>query len=273
MIVFFAPGGRLGNVMFQVSFIESIRRPGERVLATQLKGLSRLFAGIGPYREWNSWFANNLVDHLLRPLFVQALCRARLVTWIRETDSGILWNRGIFPIRFVEGYFQDPALAKVSLSLKETGEGWKEILKEAGNRIPVFLHIRRSDYLGWTVLGNVKPLLPVSYYRRAIEMWFGDRDRWHFIVLGDSSEWAAEQFGDLPHRSISRLGPIEDLLIMKACAGGICSNSTFAWWGARMCSGAAPVIGPRWWLGWSIKTWYPRGIETPWMTYLEVSNP
>jgi hypothetical protein len=93
----------------------------------------------------------------------------------------------------------------------------------------------------------------------------------HFFFMGDDPAWCEEQFGDLPHRTFSKGSPKEDLALMSLCAGGIISNSSFAWWGAHFCARTAPVIAPRYWFGWAQREWRPKGIDASDFNFIDVT--
>jgi hypothetical protein len=113
-------------------------------------------------------------------------------------------------------------------------------------------------------------MLPLAYYRAAIVRVLEAVPDPHFFLMGDDPSWCEEQFADLPHSTVSRSSSYEDLALMSLCAGGIISNSSFAWWGAYFCGRTAPVIAPRYWFGWAKKQWLPEGIEESGFQFIDV---
>lgn len=273
MIVFLAPGGRLGNLLFQVAFIESIRRPRERVFTMNLFGVHGLFKGLRRYYNTDFRPVTRLIDKAVRPWLGRFLERTRLVSTCREEDSNITVRRGLFPITFLEGYFQRPLAKSAVLAIGEPARtnAARVVTASSSGRRPVFVHVRRGDYHTYRVNGVVDPLLGEGYYRAGIELLQRNaQSSCHFFFLGDSPEWCRETFRDVEPKTISSLSPLEDLAIMSLCEGGVVSNSTFAWWGAYFCPKTLPVVGPRFWLAWRHGYWLPRKIETEWMTYIDV---
>jgi len=57
---------------------------------------------------------------------------------------------------------------------------------------------------------------------------------------------------------------------MSLCEYGVCSNSTFSWWGAYLMKNRKKVIFPKYWLGWKQKIEIPSGIYPEFATILEV---
>lgn len=279
MILFFAPGGRIGNLLFQIAHIECIRRPNEVVLATQMKGAHRILSGLEKYRNSDSPLLINLLDHVLVPFVVKPLAFLKLIGSSVEKEGRIKTSRGFFPITWVSGYFQDGRI-----SINSTNQPFRlklvpEIetlcvptLSIAESRLPMFVHVRRGDYKDFLILGGVKPMLPEEWYKRALEALLHkipDKDV-HIFFVGDDPEWCEEVFSAYPYLTVCRSDPLHDLSLMARCAGGVVSNSTFAWWGASLGSTKKKIIAPRYWLGWQKRVWYPSTIETAGFTYIDV---
>jgi hypothetical protein len=271
MILYFAPGGRLGNLLFQVTFLESIRRPRERIFTINLYRVHRMFPGLRRYYNTDFRPFTRLVDKVLNPLFRFLFVETRIFSSIVEKENLQTVKKGLLPWRYVNGNFQFPYSGTSPFVFRpEQLEKAARVLAEARGRAPIFVHLRRGDYERFVVGDGIRPLLPGSFYQKSLD-WVRSRvPDAHVFLLGDSPEWARELFGHLPHKSVSPLGPLEDLALMSLCQGGVISNSTFAWWGAALCSREAPVVAPRYWLGWPARLWWPASIETPWITYLDV---
>lgn len=270
MILFFAPGGRLGNLLFQVAYLESIRKPGERVFTINLFGVHRQLVGLRGYRNTDFRPFTRFLDKFITPWLGRFLKTTRLVSTHLEKDAALTVTQGWLPITYVEGYFQRPLDAPVPFGLAEANlRRARQQLEICGDRRPVFLHVRRGDYLNYTVEDGVRPLLDEGYYRQALRHLQKAQPRLHYFLLGDSPEWCAQVFADLEPQTIPTNSPLDDLALMSLCDGGILSNSTFAWWGARLGPGTLPRIAPRYWLGWPVGRWIPRKIMTPWLEYID----
>ena len=137
----------------------------------------------------------------------------------------------------------------------------KEIFDGLQN--PIFLHVRRSDYINSQ---EHHPLCSLQYYENALK---------HFdesspvLVFSDDIEWCKNQklfFSDrfmlseyqekYPQKSDTNDGkqnaliPYFDLCMMTLCTGGIIANSTLSWWGAWLIKNPTqPIIAPDPWFG------------------------
>jgi hypothetical protein len=148
----------------------------------------------------------------------------------------------------------------------------ERLLRNAKGRCPVFLHVRRSDYNHYRADGQSSALLPFSYYRAAIDILSQAVRDPYFFLLGDDPAWCERAFSELPHKMVSKSSSYVDLALMSLCAGGVVSNSSFAWWGAFLCARTAPVIAPLYWFGWRKKEWLPNGIEASDFHFIEVPD-
>jgi hypothetical protein len=95
----------------------------------------------------------------------------------------------------------------------------------------LFLHVRRSDYLEVAVH---RPFL--NYRRKALEL-FTTQSSSTLLLISDDPEGAQTELLAIPHtlslRVVSGLNEIQTLWLMTECRlGGICTNSSFGWWGA-----------------------------------------
>ncbi|HUX38444.1 MAG TPA: hypothetical protein VMV44_11135, partial [Rectinemataceae bacterium] len=67
MILYLAPGGRLGNQLFQAAFIERVRKPGERVFCTKMSEFLRFARGLKGYVNTDSFLFIKAMDRLVEP--------------------------------------------------------------------------------------------------------------------------------------------------------------------------------------------------------------
>lgn len=275
MILFFAPGGRVGNLLFQVAFLLGLQRSSERVLCTQLKGAHRRLEGLRRFYNSDSWLLINAIDYGIIIVIRHLLVRFGLVGRVWETPEGISQKKGLLPIRLVEGYFQrgwnpgevglrlrPPLIARAQAWLRDQGLSDKRL---------IFVHVRRGDYREFAVEGK-SPLLPLEFYRRCLQKHFPPGTYDGILFLGDEPDWLREQFGAAACHYFPSQDAWTDLALMSFCEGGVISNSTFAWWGAYWCKKTLPVVGPRYWLGWPLGKWYPPRIQSAWILYEEVRD-
>jgi hypothetical protein len=280
MIVYFAPGGRLGNQVFQLAFILSIARPGETCVLSKMKGAFELFPQSLPVVSIpeGPWY--RLCDKVLFPFLVYPLCAIRLLASVREEDGRIVTRTGLLPgIRVLRGYFQSegffpPAVVEKLRVRPDVQSRARDFLGSSGasaeGRTPVFVHIRRTDYLTYHIFDTVDPSLPPGYYEKSIRWFIANVPRPFFVFVGDDPAYVEEHFGWVGEKVISRNDAHTDLAAMGLCRGAILSNSTLAWWGARFMKDPVKVFAPRFWLGWKSRRWYPEGIEPSFAELVEV---
>ncbi len=140
-------------------------------------------------------------------------------------------------------------------------EPCSEVIGQCDN--PIFLHVRRGDYAVHTA---AHPLIPMSYYEKALELFSEDST---VLVFSDDIEWCKQQelfSGDrfmlseytekYPQTSDTLFGkqntliPYFDLCMMTLCEGGILANSTMSWWGAwLMKNKRQSIVAPNPWFG------------------------
>jgi len=279
MILFPAPGGRTGNILFQLAYLESIRKDREVVFCTQLRGTQNLLDGAGPYRATDNPLIINLLDHIIMPLMLRPLAKLGLIAWHREIEGELKVSRGLLPCTLVEGYFQtdrylgDLQRRERPFRLRRTiNPPVRELLDLARGKRAVFLHVRRGDYLRWYVDGINDPSLPLSYYREGLARLrqAAAGQSLQVFLLGDDPDWCRQNFADIPDCLVVENTPLDDIVLMSCCDGGVVSNSSFGWWGGAFCSRLLPVFGPEFWIGWKSGRWHPVCIQTSWMQYLPI---
>lgn len=126
------------------------------------------------------------------------------------------------------GYFLDPLGLRKQIQLKnapsELTQGVADKLK---NENSCFIHVRRGDYTN-PGTAAIHGILGMDYYNRAIEYVMEKVQSPKFYVFSDDPEWCSKNF---PYPIIGgKLGPHQDLYLMRDCRHGIGANSTFSWW-------------------------------------------
>jgi glycosyl transferase family 25 len=137
----------------------------------------------------------------------------------------------------IHGYFQDWRYVDPDfiskLSLPDISS------KYPGIRDGIFLHVRGGDYIG-------NPLHDVgldTYYERAI----GHFPDAHFFVMTNDIDYMKTRpyLRELKYTVVTE-SEIDTLSLMRQCAGGICANSSFSWWGAFLNPARKIVMPDRW---------------------------
>lgn len=287
MIIFFADG-RLGNQLFQYSFLESVRNPGELMITAGMELIQKYFRvmpffNIRKDNRWSRFFAYEILNRIM-----YWLAKVRIITSITvdtEKVQGVERERATYTIKpgLIEGvkyvglgYFQSEIFfdsQKIShIKLKETylkqAQKYLSSIKLKG--IPVFVHYRRGDYKNFEISGE-KTDIPISYYHRAISKMSRHYAKAYYIILSDDRGEAKSIFANLERCVFSPYDdPGVDFAIMTLCQGGILSPSSFSWWGSYMMENRGYVIAPRYWLGYNVGVEYHQGTVPK---YAQVISP
>jgi len=153
-----------------------------------------------------------------------------------------------------EKYFIDIAdILRQDLMLKSPSSRLNlELAKKIQSSLSVSLHVRRGDYAHDLATHQTHGLLPLDYYRAAINYilrLFSDAS---FFLFSDDIPWIKENLKiDAPHCYVDHNTPqtdFEDLRLMSLCKHQIIANSSFSWWGAWLCQNPEKVVvAPRQW--------------------------
>ena len=279
MIWFSNPGGRTGNLLFQYAFLESIRRPEEIILTTNLGSFPRQFKLSLGYHSVDVKWPMRFLEKIVDPILYHLLVKTRVVSSWVEWDNQVRVTRGVIPgLKFVKGYFQNSrswvSSAAPMPTFRKTDRDRAEHLISTlpSGRPRVFLHVRRGDYLSWNVLGKKDPTLPMDYYRVAVNRVQRDLVNPFFLILSDEPHWVQENFRWLGDFYVSREKPAVDLILMSRCQWGVLSNSTLAWWGGNAMVERRGALVPEFWLGFQSGVEYPKGIIPSWATQVPSSE-
>jgi len=283
-MIIFVSDGRLGNQIFQYAFLKTIAKDNEKIIAINMDRLQKVFDI--KTKNFKQITFNNCLNFLLKKVikdyFLKLLVRLKLISYIKqdrnETSALPTYNnqKGLLPITFVEtGFFQSEKffdVGKLDISIKqEYIKEAKSFLKKIGdNYTKVFVHVRRGDYIFEKYLGEQGIDLPKSYFVKAIELIQKEIKNPFFIFLSDDPGYVKCCFSDIENKIISQNCTAVDLAIMTLCDAGICSNSSFSWWGAYLMKNRKKVIMPKYWYGWKQKIESHIGIQPKWATLIDV---
>lgn len=131
---------------------------------------------------------------------------------------------------------------KTSINIEKVNE----ILQRVVSKEIIVLHVRGTDYL---TLNKVFVTLDKSYYLAAINRIKEARkmSNIEIIVLSDDCNYSQRLLADIPYPtffvdSSFELNHFDTLYIMSMSLNLICSNSTFAWWGAFLNSNLDSIL-------------------------------
>jgi hypothetical protein len=174
----------------------------------------------------------------------------------------------LFPGTILGTYYQYyPAIAPYKDELCDLLlKGLEPFLEKATKKYDfsnaAFLHIRRGDYLNHPTIHYIQPL---TYYKVAVEKLMASKNPpSKLYIFSDDSSWVNQQpyftSGSGLFEVIDSQDELETLACMAlCCAGAICANSTFSWWGAFLgaYSVRSPVYVPEQWISIPVHDLFP----------------
>jgi hypothetical protein len=280
MILFFSDG-RLGNQLFQYSFLNSLSKKNERIVCFNMKNFSENF--IINNKKFTSIKLSRVQIFFYKKLFIRLFdffSLIKIVNVVSQSREGrkslpeYSFVKGILPITYVKtGFFQSELMfdpGKVDFSLKENDlKVALSILSGLGEHEFVFVHVRRGDYLNETYEGIRGIDLPRDYFTKAMNEISSTVKRPFYIFVTDDYGYVECCFSDVKCKFISKESMSIDLALMSLCQNGIASNSSFSWWGAYLMLDRKEVIFPRYWYGWKIKKESHPCIQPSWGKILD----
>lgn len=277
MIIFFS-AGQLGNQVFQYQFINKIDN-NEKIITSFCE-----YFNYFNYDKKRYVFINKYFRFFLRRI-LKLLANLRIITYLKQDKVMVngmevysdtySYKKGILSsIKLFEGFFQSQKFINSKIALNEQ---YLQKAKEYMSDIPsnneiVFIHVRRGDYLDWSVLGKKNPTLPLEYYKKQINWFLEKYENPFFIFLSNDPQFIEVNFSYLTNKKISQNSVGVDLAIMQICNNAILSNSTLSWWGAYLMKSKKKIFAPKFWLGWQSKKWYPIDIQLDCIEYVDILN-
>ena len=286
MIIFFE-SGRGGNQIFQYCALKRLSGGGA-LFIIGVKSLVALFDGVelAGAKRWES-VVFRLCYRLGKERIARIAYKLHLITVIteQETPSGprIAVHRGLFKkiIYCDTAYFQSERFIKPSIV--RTLQVKRRFVEQATNIFATFppdrsacffVHVRRGDYVYWPE--KSKPaVLPCKWYRDQMDVIRHEFRNPFFVVVSDDWPYVDEMFADCQDVFISRESEGVDFAIMTLCDGGVLSASSFSWWAAycaRLNRNAKYFVAPRLWAGHRQGQWYPAGMKSDWIQYVDVDE-
>jgi hypothetical protein len=211
-----------------------------------------------PVRPLTTW------DHLICSVAPRKRPVADAARWLSRTAvyrQPVSEDRTFFtrlPVRssaqtiYIEGNFQAHQFAehvearlRAELRLRDPATGLNLEMQQRiqGAAVSVSVHVRRGDYAMWS--GGPR-VLPIAYYRRAMDVIARQVGRPRFFVFSDDMAYAREnlpQDADIVYVDHNdEHHPHEDLRLMASCQHHIIANSTLSWWGAWLNSKADKIV-------------------------------
>ncbi|WP_084087548.1 alpha-1,2-fucosyltransferase [Aerolutibacter daejeonensis] len=280
MIIFFE-SGRLGNQLFQYSALKTVAKD-ERLFLVGFDDIRAVFDGLEACFPAPRGSAMYQICQRLRPAANRRLPMSRLVGIVRENSApgGIAVDASSGLINRIKyaptAYFQseqafDPAAISGLMMKDQLINRAKALIDEVchANQQPIFVHVRRRDYLEFPSREN-PAVLPATWYRRRLDEFRSEYSNPIFLFLTDDLHYAHDVFGETLDGHILDTDPPTALATMSLCEGGILSASSFAWWGAyfaRQRSHEGLFTAPLHWVGHRTGEWHPPFIESSFLKY------
>jgi hypothetical protein len=152
-------------------------------------------------------------------------------------------------------YFENLAPSILDeLTLKEPYNHSVTKLEEeiVNNSSSVAVHVRRGDYITDTNAYNFMGVMPISYYKQALEYIKTRVVDPHFYFFSDDLCWVRDNLITDSSMSIVEVengADYLDLDLMSKCAHNIIANSSFSWWGAFLNRNLNKVVvAPKQWV-------------------------
>jgi hypothetical protein len=106
-----------------------------------------------------------------------------------------------------------------------------------------FIHVRRGDYVN----SHLHHIELDDYYQRAIAYLEERSPHSHYYIVSDDIPYCKQYALFEPLNKTFVEGNLA-FSLMTSCKGGICSNSTFSWWGSYLIDREKMVILPKQWI-------------------------
>jgi hypothetical protein len=136
------------------------------------------------------------------------------------------------------------------LTLKEKYNGQETYLvSEIQSQPSASVHVRRGDYL----LDNLMNVLPIEYYKKAINYLKKEIHNVVFYIFSDDLDWVKDNLHqDGPFVYVEIADGQKDYVeldIMSKCNHNIIANSSFSWWAAFLNKNPEKiVVSPAQWV-------------------------
>jgi len=258
--------GRLGNQMFIYAFAKALAyNTGEKIYFDKENydnSLENMFNVEMNFADRK--YSEKLIEKFIKklPKKLRKCTEATKINPICTEPRENSYCPELFDIKgsaYYEGYYQcEKYFANIEDELrhdftfkpiqdKKLNEQ-RDKIKSATN--PVFINIRRGDYVTLEEQNIVHWLCSMSYYQKATKYIIEKIPDATFFAISDEPEWTRENFKiDYPFEVVSANLAMYDIYLLSACKHGIVANSSYSWWGAWLIDNPDKIIcAPSPWL-------------------------
>ncbi|NDW09799.1 alpha-1,2-fucosyltransferase [Dysgonomonas sp. 520] len=264
--------GGLGNQMFQYAVVRALETKKNKnvyldlvFLETHNKSEEHFSARKYELNIFKNIRATHLSNScrtifLSTNLFIRIIRRLLNIRAIKQTNDhyvNLPDNRNIY----LDGYFQSEKyfrnirkdLLKDFEFIAFDDEKNRIIYDKIANSNSVSIHVRRGDYVSSSQIGNKHGVLPVAYYKQAIDLLSKkiEKEDIDYYIFSDDPAYIKTHFEFVPNCVIIDVNKGDDswkdLCLMTACKYHIIANSSFSWWGAWLSQREGITIAPSRW--------------------------
>jgi len=283
-MIFIFPQWRFGNQVFQYMFAKYIAKENEKIVTT----MAPYFDIIEESKEKFFLIPNKkffrYINFWLNKLFL-ILAKFRIINYIKQKKIRKKWflietkwykeSKWIFSfVKYIDWFFiyewdhiKDKTIQIKNIYLNKA----KKILEKLPkNNFNIFIHIRRWDYLEWSVMWTNNLSLPIEYYKKQINYFIDKYKNTNFVFLSDDINWCKKEFYYLKNSYFSENDLWIDFALMILCDWAIISPSTLSYLWAYFMNNKIEVFAPNYFLGFKVWTWYPDWIFTNKINFLKI---
>ena len=279
-MIVFLESGRLGNQLFQYAALRTLARRDERVVLAGFDQLRAVFGNLDATFPVPSRIVAMRACAVLRGVVERLAAATRIVPVVVEDAATGRPRRisGLLPGPTIvrNGWFQSPSAfdravvdrLRLRDGLAAAAAVLLDDLRRQGHR-PVFVHVRRGDYLHFPSPEH-PAVLPDDWYRERMTQMRARLPDAFFLLFSEDVAHLREAFGDDGGRMVRDDAPEIAFAIMCGCDAGILSASSFTWWAAYFAQrrgAGGPFVAPEFWCGHRRGEWYPAGIAADFLTY------
>uniref|UniRef100_A0A6C0J2K7 Glycosyl transferase family 25 domain-containing protein n=1 Tax=viral metagenome TaxID=1070528 RepID=A0A6C0J2K7_9ZZZZ len=221
-------GGGLGNQLFKLAALDHVaRKTGRIIYLNDLQNRST-HSGVSYMDSIFLYW-----KHLYRHSFPH--------TSVRITERSLKYQEWDSSAQHIvmDGYVQDWRYIDRSFCGRIAFDRTC-LSRHPGIQETVFLHIRGGDYVG----NKIHDIGLDAYYVAAIAQ-FPPETRFS-IFTNDRFYANSKTFIKDLNCVFVEENEVDSVFLMSQCAGGICANSSFSWWGAYLNSSRKLVLPSKW---------------------------
>jgi hypothetical protein len=288
-VIILLGNGRLGNQLFQYSFVRK-EFPEHKIVLIGFDEAAELCDLRKAHIIQQKYFGK--ISYRVFRGVIALLELTRLISGIEEDISGpefkIIKRHGfLFNIILIRNsFFQHEKFTHdlpFDLEIKSQHLNRAKFLlsKTFDTQLTkklVFIHIRRGDYVEWPS-SEFPAVLPVKWVFDAMEYFKERIGSPIFLIFTDDRQYVRDVFSNrIDIVVMSSENAAEDMAIMSLCNFGILSASTFSWWAANFArknlsqTTNHEFIAPNFWAGHASGKWFPPNFYSQWLTYLPVDK-